>query len=235
MLALFSGKTYVRIANAWEETDLPGTGSTGDRRYTAHWESDPTINAALNPTPNVDFLDVSRTDWFYYDVRYVCENGLMNGTSRNRFSPYGTATRGMLVTILYRMENEPRCFGSAAFSDVKPGAYYEKAVVWASQNNIGSGYTDGTFRPDAPVTREQLAAILYRYAACQGYDVSQRADLSGFGDASSISGYAQEALSWAHAQGLVLGFEDGSLRPQATASRAQIAAVLMRCCQTVAE
>ena len=130
------------VFTGWSGTDLVGednltvtipAGSIGDRRYTAHWEFDPTIIAALNPTPNVDFLDVSRTDWFYYDVRYVCENGLMNGTSRNRFSPYGTATRGMLVTILYRMENEPRCFGSAAFSDVKPSAYYEKAVIWASQ------------------------------------------------------------------------------------------------------
>ena len=93
MLALFSGKTYVRIANAWDVTDLPGTGSTGDRRYTAHWDFNPAIIAALDPTPNADFLDVSRVDWFYYDVRYVCENGLMNGTSRNRFSPYGTATR----------------------------------------------------------------------------------------------------------------------------------------------
>ena len=88
MLALFSGKTYVRIANAWDVTDLPGTGSTGDRRYTAHWDFNPAIIAALDPTPNADFLDVSRVDWFYYDVRYVCENGLMNGTSRNRFSPY---------------------------------------------------------------------------------------------------------------------------------------------------
>lgn len=93
MLALFSGKTYVRIANAWDVTDLPGTGSTGDRRYTAHWDFNPAIIAALDPTPNADFLDVSRVDWFYYDVRYVCENGLMNGTSRNRFSPYGTVTR----------------------------------------------------------------------------------------------------------------------------------------------
>lgn len=87
MLALFSGKTYVRIANAWDVTDLPGTDGTGDRRYTAHWDFNPAIIAALDPTPNADFLDVSRVDWFYYDVRYVCENGLMNGTSRNRFSP----------------------------------------------------------------------------------------------------------------------------------------------------
>ena len=101
-------------------------------------------------------------------------------------------------------------------------------MAWAAENGIVNGVSDTEFAPGDDITREQLAVILYRYAACQGYDVSQRADLSGFGDASSIRPYAQEALSWAHAQGLVLGFEDGSLRPQGTASRAQIAAVLMR-------
>ena len=222
----------------WSGTDLTGednltvtipAGSIGDRRYTAHWEFDPTIIAALNPTPNVDFLDVSRTDWFYYDVRYVCENGLMNGTSRNRFSPYGTATRGMLVTILYRMENEPRCFGSAAFSDVKPGAYYEKAVVWASQNNIVSGYTDGTFRPDAPVTREQLASILYRYTLYRGQDVSagETTSLTGYGDAQAVSNYALPAMRWACGTGFLQG-ANGKLNPSGLATRAQLAAMLHR-------
>ena len=222
----------------WSGTDLVGednltvtipAGSIGDRRYTAHWEFDPTIIAALNPTPNVDFLDVSRTDWFYYDVRYVCENGLMNGTSRNRFSPYGTATRGMLVTILYRMENEPRCFGSAAFSDVKPGAYYEKAVVWASQNNIVSGYTDGTFRPDAPVTREQLASILYRYTLYRGQDVSagETTSLTGYGDAQAVSSYALPAMRWACGTGILQG-ANGKLNPSGLATRAQLAAMLHR-------
>ena len=194
------------VFTGWSGTDLTGkdnltvtipAGSTGDRSYTAHWSFDPAIiTAALDPTPNADFLDVSRVDWFYYDVRYVCENGLMNGTSRNRFSPYGTATRGMLVTILYRMENEPRCFGSAAFSDVKPGAYYEKAVIWASQNGIVSDYTDGTFRPDAPVTREQLASILYRYTRYRGQDVSaaETTSFTGYGDAQA-SCRAQTASS----------------------------------------
>lgn len=229
MLALFSGKTYVRIANAWDVTDLPGTGSTGDRRYTAHWDFNPAIIAALDPTPNADFLDVSRVDWFYYDVRYVCENGLMNGTSRNRFSPYGTATRGMLVTILYRMENEPRCFGSAAFSDVKPGAYYEKAVIWASQNNIVSGYTDGTFRPDAPVTREQLASILYRYTLYRGQDVSagETTSLTGYGDAQAVSSYALPAMRWACGTGILQG-ANGKLNPSGLATRAQLAAMLHR-------
>ena len=226
------------VFTGWSGTDLVGednltvtipAGSIGDRRYTAHWEFDPTIIAALNPTPNVDFLDVSRTDWFYYDVRYVCENGLMNGTSRNRFSPYGTATRGMLVTILYRMENEPRCFGSAAFSDVKPGAYYEKAVVWASQNNIVSGYTDGTFRPDAPVTREQLASILYRYTLYRGQDVSAAGTTSftGYGDAQTVSNYALPAMRWACGTGILQG-ANGKLNPSGLATRAQLAAMLHR-------
>ena len=226
------------VFTGWSGTDLVGednltvtipAGSIGDRRYTAHWEFDPTIIAALNPTPNVDFLDVSRTDWFYYDVRYVCENGLMNGTSRNRFSPYSTATRGMLVTILYRMENEPRCFGSAAFSDVKPGAYYEKAVVWASQNNIVSGYTDGTFRPDAPVTREQLASILYRYTLYRGQDVSagETTSLTGYGDAQAVSSYALPAMRWACGTGIVQG-ANGKLNPSGLATRAQLAAMLHR-------
>ena len=226
------------VFTGWSGTDLTGednltvtipAGSTGDRSYTAHWEFDPTIIAALNPTPNVDFLDVSRVDWFYYDVRYVCENGLMNGTSRNRFSPYGTATRGMLVTILYRMENEPRCFGSAAFSDVKPGAYYEKAVVWASQNNIVSGYTDGTFRPDAPVTREQLASILYRYTLYRGQDVSagETTSFTGYGDAQTVSNYALPAMRWACGMGILQG-ANGKLNPSGLATRAQLAAMLHR-------
>ena len=226
------------VFTGWSGTDLVGednltvtipAGSIGDRRYTAHWEFDPTIIAALNPTPNVDFLDVSRTDWFYFDVRYVCENGLMNGTSRNRFSPYGTATRGMLVTILYRMENEPRCFGSAAFSDVKPGAHYEKAVVWASQNNIVSGYTDGTFRPDAPVTREQLASILYRYTLYRGQDVSagETTSLTGYGDAQAVSSYALPAMRWACGTGILQG-ANGKLSPNGLATRAQLAAMLHR-------
>ena len=230
-----SGYTFT----GWSGTDLSGSdnltvtipaGSTGDRRYTAHWDLNPAIIAAtLNPTPNVDFLDVSRVDWFYYDVRYVCENGLMNGTSRNRFSPYGTATRGMLVTILYRMENEPRCFGSAAFSDVKPGAYYEKAVVWASQNNIVSGYTDGTFRPDAPVTREQLASILYRYTLYRGQDVSagETTSLTGYGDAQTVSNYALPAMRWACGTGILQG-ANGKLNPSGLATRAQLAAMLHR-------
>ena len=184
-----------------------------------------TVTFAEAPLP---FPDVTEGDWFYDAVRYAYETGLMDGVGDNLFAPNSETTRAQLVTILYRLAGEPEPGGDSGFSDVAAGTWYTDAVAWAAQNGIVNGVSDTEFAPGDDITREQLAAILYRYAACQGYDVSQRADLSGFGDASSISGYAQEALSWAHAQGLVLGFEDGSLRPQGTASRAQIAAVLMR-------
>ena len=226
------------IFTGWSGTGLTGennltvvipTGSTGDRSYTAHWSFDPAIIAALEPKPNTSFRDVSRSDWFYYDVRYVCENGLMNGTSKNLFSPSSAVTRGMLVTILYRLENEPRCFGGVTFPDVAPGAYYEKAVIWASQNSIVSGYTDGTFRPDAPVTREQLASILYRYTRYRGLDVSagETADLSGYADVRAISGYALPAMRWACGAGILQG-SNGKLQPSGLATRAQLAAMLHR-------
>ena len=184
-----------------------------------------TVTFAEAPLP---FHDVTEGDWFYDAVRCAYENSLMDGVGDNLFAPNSQTTRAQLVTILYRLAGQPEPGGDSGFSDVETGTWYTDAVAWAAQNGIVNGTTDTTFAPGDDITREQLAVILYRYAAYQGYDVSQRADLSGFGDASSISGYAQEALSWAHAQGLVLGFEDGSLRPQGTASRAQIAAVLMR-------
>ena len=183
------------------------------------------VESQPEPLP---FTDVKEGDWFYDAVRYAYETGLMDGVGDSLFAPNSETTRAQLVTILHRLAGEPEPGEDSGFADVAAGTWYTDAVAWAAQNGIVNGVSDTEFAPGDDITREQLAAILYRYAACQGYDVSQRADLSGFGDASSISGYAQEALSWAHAQGLVLGFEDGSLRPQGTASRAQIAAVLMR-------
>ena len=184
-----------------------------------------TVTFAEAPLP---FHDVTEGDWFYDAVRCAYETGLMDGVGDNLFAPNSETTRAQLVTILYRLAGEPEPGGDSGFADVAAGTWYTDAVAWAAQNGIVNGVSDTEFAPGDDITREQLAAILYRYAAYQGYDVSQRADLSGFGDASSIRPYAQEALSWASAQGLVLGFEDGSLRPQGTASRAQIAAVLMR-------
>ena len=186
-----------------------------------------TVTVTFEQAP-LPFPDVAEGDWFYDAVRYAYETGLMDGVGDSLFAPNSETTRAQLVTILHRLAGEPEPGGDSGFSDVAAGTWYTDAVAWAAENGIVNGVSDTEFAPGDDITREQLAAILYRYAAYQGYDVSQRADLSGFGDASSIRGYAQEALSWAHAQGLVLGFEDGSLRPQGTASRAQIAAVLMR-------
>ena len=217
MLALFSGKTYVRIANAWDVTDLPGTGSTGDRRYTAHWDFNPAIIAALDPTPNADFLDVSRVDWFYYDVRYVCENGLMNGTSETTFSPYISTTRGMIVTILARMEG---------VDTTKGAAWYAAGREWAMKNGI----SDGT-NMEANITREQLATILFRYVVYKGLDlVTLEDNLSRFSDRNEISSYAVSAMNWAVGQGLVKG-SGGKLNPKGNATRAQVAAILHRFCE----
>ena len=185
--------------------------------------------------PDLPFSDVTESDWFYDAVTYAYENGLMDGVGTGLFAPNSQTTRAQLVTILHRLAGQPAPSGDSGFSDVETGTWYTDAVAWAAQNGIVNGVSDTQFAPGDDITREQLAVILYRYAAYQGYDVSQQADLSGFVDAGTISTYAQEALSWANAQGLVLGFEDDSLRPQGNASRAQIAAVLMRFCQTVAE
>ena len=227
MLALFSGKTYVRIANAWDVTDLPGTDGTGDRRYTAHWDFNPAIIAALDPTPNADFLDVSRVDWFYYDVRYVCENGLMNGTSGSTFSPLENLTRAQLTAVLYRMDGSPAVSGTCSFTDAKRGAYYADALVWAERNALVNGYGSGAFGVGDAITREQLVTILYRYAAYKGIDVSARADLSGYRDAEKISGYARDAFGWAVEAGLIRGSGD-LLNPQGRTTRAEYAAIAAR-------
>ena len=156
-------------------------------------------------TPTLPFTDVKSGDWFYEAVQYVYDKGMMTGVSADRFAPASTTTRGMIVTILYRLENEPAVSGGSAFTDVENGAWYADAVAWAAANDIVNGTSATTFAPNSPITREQMAAILYRYAAYKGYDVSQKADLSGYTDAASISGYAKDALAWANAQKLITG------------------------------
>ena len=184
-------------------------------------------------TPTLPFTDVKSGDWFYEAVQYVYDKGMMTGVSADRFAPASTTTRGMIVTILYRLENEPAVSGGSAFTDVESGAWYANAVTWAAANDIVNGTSATTFAPNSPITREQMAAILYRYAAYKGYDVSQKADLSGYTDAASISGYAKDALAWANAQKLITGVTDTTLNPQGSATRAQVATILMRLCETV--
>ena len=181
------------------------------------------------------FLDVRREDWFYSDVRYVVEHGLFHGTTQDLFSPNAPMTRGMLVTVLYRLAESPKVAGNSGFADVAADKYYADAVSWAAENGIVSGVSDGRFAPDSKVTREQLAAILYRYARDKRYDTEKTADLTGFADYEQIYGYAAEALSWANAEGLVSGRSETALSPQGQATRAEVAAILHRFAENVAK
>lgn len=192
--------------------------------------SDVTVNAyftAFEDAERLPFTDVSKADWFYDAVKYVYDNNIMSGTSGDLFSPDLQTTRGMIVTILYRLEGQPKASG-ILFSDVEQSMYYADAVTWAAANGVVSGYGNGEFGPDDMITREQLVSVLYRYAANKGIDVSGRADIKQFSDAYSVSGYAVEAMEWAYACGLISGMQDGTLLPGGGASRSQTAAMLMR-------
>ena len=158
---------------------------------------------------------------------------MMNGTSATQFSPDGTTTRGMIVTILHRLEGEPAAAASS-FTDVAAGSYYEDAVNWAAANGIVNGVSETSFAPNTAITREQMAAILYRYAQFKGYDVSTSGSLGGYADASDISAYAATAMQWANGEGLINGVTDTTLDPQGSATRAQVATILMRFCEDIA-
>ncbi len=174
------------------------------------------------------FNDVKKEDWFYNEVRSIYNRGLMNGTSANTFSPDMTTTRGMIVTILYRMEGEPAVTDQNPFSDVKAGSYYDKAITWGAANGIIRGYGNDKFGPDDNITREQMAAILFRYASFKGYDVSARANLSGFHDSGKIGGWAENAMRWAYGKNLIKGVGNDLLDPQGEATRSQVATILYR-------
>ena len=168
---------------------------------------------------NLPFTDVSANNWFYDGVKYAYENGLMNGTSSNAFSPNANTTRGMIVTILARVEGV----------NTNGTPWYAAGQKWAMDNGI----SDGTNMPGV-ITREQLATILYRYAKQKGYDVSKSAALTAFSDADKVSGYAAEAMQWAVAEGLLQG-SNGELDPQGSATRAQVATILMRFMEKIAK
>lgn len=189
--------------------------------------------AKADETPSkTTFNDVSANDWFASAVDYVTGKGMMNGTADNTFSPKANTTRGMVVTVLYRLENQPST-SAASFTDVASGAYYANAVAWANANGIVSGYGSGKFGPNDKVTREQLAAILYRYAQYKKYDVSGANSLDGYTDVQSVSSYAVPALQWANAAGVVTGKSGSKLDPKGYATRAEVAAMLMRFCENV--
>lgn len=187
--------------------------------------------SAVNGT---QFSDVKETDWFFQSVQYVCAHGIMNGSSGNSFAPQDKTTRGMIVTMLYRYDGSPVVSGQCPFGDVAAGKYYRKAVIWAAENQIVGGLGGDRFGPDEPVTREQLAAILYRYANYKGYDTQRSVELAKFADRDDVGSYAVNAVKWAVADGLLSGVSATELQPKGFAIRAQVAAILMRFCEGTA-
>ena len=202
---------------------VSGVYLTKDMTVYAGWRVDENPGTGANP-----FTDVSEKDWFYGDVMFVYENGLMLGTSKTLFSPHGTATRGMMATILWRMEGSPAPKGKNSFTDVEAGKWYADAITWTAENGIFAGYGKDKFGPDDPITREQLAAIFYRYADYKGYDLTVKGNLDKFKDSDKITDYAKTAMQWAVGSGLVKGKSGNLLDPQGTATRAEIAAMLHR-------
>lgn len=185
------------------------------------------------PVSGLPFGDVKTADWFYNDVKYVYEKGMMAGTAADVFAPNATTTRAMIVTILYRLEGSPAVTGTSSFVDVPAGQWYTDAVNWAAANQIVKGTSATTFAPNDSITREQMAAILYRYAQYKGYDVTKNADLSGYSDNGQVSAYAKDALAWANAAKLINGVTNTTLAPQGNATRAQVSAILHRFCDGV--
>ena len=212
---------------------------TGEKTFYARWHKTvlppPPVTPGTPVTParpaapvGLPFADVSGSDWFYNDVRYVYEKGIMDGTGADRFSPNAPLTRAMIVTILYRMAGSPSVSGSSDFTDVAAGKWFAKAVAWAAANGIVNGYGDSLFGPNDPVTREQLAAILYRYAVYGGMTaVTLEENLGSFADTAQLSAYAIQAMNWAVGQGLING-SGSNLVPKAQATRAQVAAIIHR-------
>lgn len=196
----------VTFTAQWQESDEDG--GNGDEE----WE---------NP-----YADVTANQWFYAAVQYVSENKLMNGVAENAFGPDIHTTRGMLVTILHRMEGEPQA-GEHSFADVAEDKYYADAVAWAAENDIVNGYSDTVFAPEKAMSREEMAVVLYRYAQYKGWDVSAQGDLSRYADSESVSAWSAEAMTWAVGAKVMDGM-DGRLAPQGDALRSQTATVLMR-------
>ena len=189
----------------------------------AGWRADENPDIVVNP-----FTDVSEKDWFYNDAMFVYKNGLMLGTSKTLFSPHGTVTRGMMATILWRMEGSLAPKDENSFTDVEAGRWYADAITWTTENGIFAGYSKDKFGPDDPITREQLTAIFYRYADYKGYKLTVTENLDKFEDADKITDYAKMVMQWAVGNGLIKGKSENLLDPQGTATRAEISAMLHR-------
>ncbi len=204
-----------------------GLGGSGGSGGSGGGGASVTVTPVTPDAPQRPFADVAQGSWYDEAVQFVYEKGMMVGTAEGRFSPELTTSRAMIVTILWRLEGSPAS-GAAGYTDVPDGQWYTEAVRWASEQGIVNGVGGSAFAPDAPITREQFAAILYRYAGYKGQDVAGAGDLSAFADAASVSPYAVEAMTWANAAGLITGMDARTLAPQASATRAQAATILFR-------
>ena len=241
-----SGYTFLgwfTASEGGEKVTQIGASETGNKVFYAHWKKNADPVEPILPilpgiiggntgntgsTVKLPFGDVSVSDWFYDDVRYVYANGIMDGTSSDRFAPNVPLTRAMIVTILYRMAGSPAMSGASDFKDVDSNKWFARAVAWAAANGIVNGYGSGLFGPNDPVTREQLAAILYRYTAyCKASTTANGDNLAGFADLSTVSGYALASMNWAVSEKLLKG-ANGKLDPKADATRAQVAAIIHR-------
>ena len=224
-MTLTSGGKDVEVTDNGDGT-YTFTMPSGDVKIEVTFAEDP--NWEPEPEePAMPFTDVNDNDWFYDVVLYAYENGLMTGTSADTFAPNQTTTRGMIVSMLARLEGVTSA-EDAGFADVAANDWYATAVNWAASVGVVNGYEDNTFRPNAPITREQMAAILYNYADYKGYDVSARADLSDYADAADVSSWAEDVLSWANAEGLIKGMTTTTIAPQGETTRAQTAAMFER-------
>lgn len=221
------------IAVSWKEKQ--SSGSTGGTVVVPD-EGDETDACPKDSTcPIAQFKDASPNAWYHDAVHYCLENGLMNGNGDGTFSPNGTVTRATVVQLLYNMSGKPASVDTGAFSDVETGVWYTNAVHWAAANDIVAGFGDGTFRPTAPVTREQMVVIFRNYAErYAGLNVNVIADLSGYTDAGNVSGWAVSAMQWAVGVGLISGTSSTTLSPASTSERAQAAVVLMKYCENIA-
>ena len=206
----------------WTPPENPSSPSGGSSGGSKRANAD---KADKNENP---FRDVLDTDWFYEDVLFAHEEGLLTGTAKRTFSPYANTTRAMMATVLWRMDGEPEAKANSRFTDVAGGQWYSDAVAWADENGIVKGYGSGAFGTNDPVTREQFAAMLYRYARYSGRVIQTGNDLTSFKDAARVSSWAQDAMLWAVHNGIITGKPGKLLDPQGTATRAEIAAMLRR-------
>ncbi len=229
-----TNKAELNTLTLSKEDDPSQTMPSGDVAITATFAEDPNWTNPEDPSTDVSeiFTDVPANHWAKAAIQYVYDNGLMTGVSDSEFAPEATTTRAMIVSMLARMENVTSA-ADAGFSDVTADDWYATAVNWAAANGIVSGISDDTFAANDPITREQLAAMLMKYAQYKGLDTTARADLSHYSDAESISSWANDVLSWAVAEGLLNGVTDDQLQPQGNATRAQVAAILERFLENV--